>query len=329
MNDIDSSEVLENDDQEILYFWAVGDLHFRSDPQWDKIHTQRLASMFQDLATLWQEEGKPAFCVSPGDLVETGAPENYALAKSRILAQMPDIPFYPGIGNHEYYAEEWEETTRHTHEDFTQVWNKPNRYYWIENGILFIMLDEPDPFVPDPEIPLNPVTFTESTLDFLQTTLQQHPQHPTIIFAHCPLSNTVLDRDAEQKLDLTSQDTCFYVENSDEVRAILASHPHTGLYISGHTHSGWGSSQLIYTEQVHDHPITHVNLMSPWYTGLRGGMSKNRELATWEYTYDNPDVQASFAFHIYPQKAIIRVRNHLTQSWMAEWTVPLPFSSNE
>src|SRR5579871_1707616 len=50
---------------ELLYFWAFGDLHYNTPQQWRARHAQRLAPMFRDLRALWSQEGAPAFCVSP------------------------------------------------------------------------------------------------------------------------------------------------------------------------------------------------------------------------------------------------------------------------
>ena len=90
--------------EELLYFWAFGDLHYRARDQWHAMHARRLAPMFQDVRSLWLDEGAPAFCVSPGDIVDTGARENYTLATKDIAAQLGNIPFFPGIGNHEFHA---------------------------------------------------------------------------------------------------------------------------------------------------------------------------------------------------------------------------------
>ena len=309
--------------QQLLYFWALGDLHYRARDQWHAMHTQRLAPMFQDLRTLWRDEGFPAFCVSPGDIVDTGAPENYQLAKEDLAAQLGDIAFYPGIGNHEFHAESRADTT-HTAAEFSQVWDKPVRYSWTENEVLCIMLDQPNPYEPGDPRRENPrVIFSQESLTFLDTTLAQHIGGPAVIFAHCPLRDTVLDRDPRRNLDDDSQDPFFYVENSQEVRAILARHRNAGLYISGHTHSGWGSPQLVFTETLGDHPVTHLNLMCPWYTGRHRGPRLNADRSTLEYHSDTPDVLATFALHIYRHQALIRARDHRAGQWLAQWTVPL------
>ena len=58
---------------------------------------------------------------------------------------------------------------------------------------------------------------------------------------------------------------------AQEVRDILARHNNASLFISGHTHSGWEAPGLVLTEQLGNHPVTFINLMSPWYTGTHTG----------------------------------------------------------
>ncbi len=65
--------------------------------------------LYQDVCALWQEEGQPDFIVSPGDIVQSGSPENYALARLTLADRFGSIPFYPGIGNHEYHRERAED----------------------------------------------------------------------------------------------------------------------------------------------------------------------------------------------------------------------------
>jgi hypothetical protein len=82
--------------RELLFFWAFGDLPFFSQPDWTQVHARRLKEMFEDLHQLWQEMGSPAFCVSPGAIVETYAQENCAFAYARLKDELGTIPFYPG-----------------------------------------------------------------------------------------------------------------------------------------------------------------------------------------------------------------------------------------
>lgn len=313
MEQVHSVEPLSKSDEALLYFWALGDLHYSSIEAYHAIHMQRLAPMFRDLRSLWSREAAPAFCVSPGDIIELSTPENYQLAKKELESHLGKVPFYPGIGNHELWTE-GEESIEHLIQDYTAFWGKPVRYFWMQNGVVCIMLDVvgyPEPY------------YTQGTLAFLETALAKHPRHPAVIFAHCPLYNTVLDRDPERHLDYNTLHPFFAIQNSDEVRAMLARHRSAALYLSGHTHSGWGAPNLVYTEELGGHAVTSINLMSPWYTGSHKGLHLSDDRMTCEYFADEPDVLVSFAVQVYRDKAIIRLRDHRTRSWMAEWVVPV------
>jgi 3',5'-cyclic AMP phosphodiesterase CpdA len=295
------------------YFWAIGDLHYCANDQWKTFHAQRLAPMLTDLRSLWTVEGAPAFCVSPGDIIELSTPENFQLAKRQLTTVLGRIPFYPGLGNHELYAEN-SESEEHLIEDFMAFWGKPVRYYWVEGEVLYIMLDPigyPEPYL------------TQETLSFLQTALAKHPGYISVIFCHCPLYNTVLDRDPIKVLDYHSLDSFFALQNSADVRDILGRYKQVGLFLSGHTHSGWKAPQLVCTEKLSGHPVTFVNLMSPWYTGFHKGATLNEDGNVFEFDPDDPDLIVSFAFHIYRDQALIRLRDHKSRSWMAQWNIPL------
>ncbi len=304
-------------DQELLYFWAIGDLHYRTIEAWNKIHMQRLAPMFEDLHALWEEEGKPTFCVSPGDMVETCAPENYRLARIRLESQLGIVPFYAGIGNHEYYGPEGEDPATMA-DMFSLMWEKPLRYAWVAGNVACIMLDYPDPHT---LVEANKVYISQETLTFLSDALKEFSAYPTVVFLHCPLYNTVLDRDPEQHRDYNSLQSFFAPENSQEVRNILARHKNVCLYISGHTHSGWEAPNLVNTENLGGHSVTFVNLMSPWYTGRHKGPRINAD-GSVQYLPDEPDVLPTFAIRVYQQQISIRVRDHHTRQWLKEWRVP-------
>ncbi len=318
----------DRQEQELLYFWVIGDMHFRASGQWRAIHTPRMATVFDDIHALWREEGFPAFCVSPGDIVDTGYGANYEFAKRELAAQLGDMPFYQGIGNHEYqperFLESGKEDNLHTAEEFQAVWGKPIRYTWTagpKDEVVCIMLEQPTPFLPGMQRENPHVILPQESLDFLDTTLAANSNRLAVVFAHCPLHNTVLDRDPARNLDADSLEPFFFVENSSEVRAILAKHSNAALYISGHTHSGWGSPRLIFTEMLGDHPITHLNVMSPWYTGRNAGPRLNADHTRLEYRPDNPDVQATFAIRMYEHTVVIRAREHKTRQWLERWEV--------
>ncbi len=302
---------------ESVYYWAIGDMHYRALPLWHEFHSKRMAVMFDDLRTLWQTEGRPAFCVSPGDIIETCARENYDLAREALQAQLTNLPFYPGIGNHEYYGPDGEDPDRMA-ETFSAVWNRPIRYSWEVGPVGYIMLDYPNPStLENPER----VYLSDETLMFLDTTLEVYKGRPVVIFLHCPLRDTVLDRDVDR--DFNSRQSFFSPENSQAVRDILAQRGNACLVLSGHTHTGWEAPNLVVTERFGEQTVTFINLMSPWYTGTHTGPRISDDRKSFDYRADEPDVIPSFAFRIYPNHANVRVREHRTQQWLKEWNVPL------
>jgi calcineurin-like phosphoesterase family protein len=301
-----------------LSFWAIGDLHYRAISAWNEFHARRLAPMFDDLHDIWEREGKPAFCVSPGDLVETCASADYQIAHTTLLQQMAEVPFYPGVGNHEYFCLHSEDAA-HLEERFQTVWGYPVRYHWQAGDFVCIMLDYPNPStLANPE----QVYISQETLTFLDETLATNAAHPAIIFLHCPLRDTVLARNPIDDSDFSSTQPFFSPENSQEMRAILARYKNACLFLSGHTHSGWEAPNLVKTEQVGNHPITFVNLMSPWYTGAHRHIELDPDTQSLSYTPDNPDVVPSFAVHIENNQATIRIREHLSQRWLKTWECP-------
>lgn len=299
--------------EELLYFWALGDLHYYARAGWQELHTARLAPLFRDLRQLWAREGLPAFCVSPGDIVEMSGPEHYQLAGQQLRAQLGTVKFYPGVGNHELFGE-GEETEEELLRDFTTFWSQPPHYYWEEGGVVCIMLD-----VVGYPAPM----FTAESLAFLRTALAKHPRHLAVVFAHCPLYNTVLDRDPALRLDYDSLDPFFSVENSATVRQILAGHGNACLYLSGHTHTNWQAPSLVMTDHSGAHPVIYANLSSPWYTGRHHGARWLEEEQRYDYRADEPDVLASLAIHVMRSRVYLRLRDHRAGNWLTEWNIPL------
>ena len=230
------------------------------------------------------------------------------------------VPFYPGVGNHEYLCLQGEDSA-HLEERFQAVWGYPVRYHWQAGDFVCIMLDYPNPStLADPDY----VYISQETLTFLDETLTTNAAQPAIIFLHCPLRDTVLARNPAKDSDFSSTHFFFSPENSQEIRAILADHKNACLFFSGHTHSGWESPDLVKTEQIGNHPITFVNLMSPWYTSAHTGPRFSQDSQSLSYIADNPNIVPSFAVHIENNQATIRVREHLSRRWLKTWQCPCP-----
>lgn len=313
MDETQPSESARTSQEELLYFWALGDLHFYVHPKWHLVHTPRLNRVFQDLRQLWHEEGAPAFCVSPGDIIEVAEPEQYQFARAELTHRLAGVPFYPGLGNHELLTLQ-PMSNAELLEDFTIFWEQPPRYYWVAGKVVCVMLDV---------VGYGQPILTDETLAFLETALAKHPRHLALIFAHCPLYDTVLDRDPTRDLDYDSREPFFYLENSAQVREILARHSNARIYFSGHTHSGWQSPQLVFTEQLGKRPFTHVNLSSPWYTGKHHGIPWLGGGEFGDYRPDEPDISASWAVRVTSTQVTLRLRDHQAGSWLAEWAIPI------
>ena len=114
-----------------------------------------------------------------------------------------------------------------------------------------------------------------------------------------------------------------HLENSEEVRTVLARHTNACLYVCGHTHSGWGAPNLVLTEELGGHPLTSVNLLSPWYTGKHRGIEWLDGGKTCRYRPDDPDLSASLAVRVSREQINLRLRDHGTGNWLAEWNVPV------
>lgn len=307
----------QGDEGNLLSFWALGDLHYNSPESWQELHERRMSILFQDLRQLWGREGWPAFVVSPGDIVEEPSPDNYQLALSQLNKHLGQVPFYPGLGNHEMLAEGVENAAE-TLAVFHDFWKQAPRYFWVESGVLCVMLDVRG--YPRPAL-------SAEALTFLEMALHKFPRHPAIIFAHCPLYNTVLAREAdeeqEEPLDYESRHPFFSLSNSSEVRAQLGQHQNVCLYISGHTHSFWKAPGLVLTEDLGGHPVTHVNLSSPWYTGRHHGADWDEAAQRYSYRPDQTDLILSFGVQVQREQILLRLRDHSHGSWLREWTLPL------
>jgi hypothetical protein len=108
-------------------------------------------------------------------------------------------------------------------------------------------------------------TLSATTQTFLDTELG-NTSLDCLMFCHAPLDNTVIS-DLSQT-SASSTDPLWQTHPSDAIRTILAAHSNARAWVSGHTHSPIGARQLIKTEQLGGKRFLHLNVMSPWYTGV-------------------------------------------------------------
>ena len=94
MNDIQSLEATAYANRQLLYFWALGDLHYRANELWHTIHSRRMAPMFQDIDSLWDlMDSSVSVRVGSGQSARTiimPCPLNDSAQRGQLLPQLLD-----------------------------------------------------------------------------------------------------------------------------------------------------------------------------------------------------------------------------------------------
>jgi 3',5'-cyclic AMP phosphodiesterase CpdA len=158
-------------------------------------------------------ELQPAMLVLLGDTVETGKPEEYALALEIVKPVRSLIRSLPG--NHELLSG--------TINDFRKAWLvEPATLDLIDN--LPVMRFNSAVAGQKEEEYFGRVT--PDQLRLLDALLSARPTLPALLFSHHPLANTVG----------RSEEIQFAIENSQPIRDRIASHAAASIVFSGHTH---------------------------------------------------------------------------------------------
>jgi len=96
------------------------------------------------------------------------------------------------------------------------------------------------------------VRLSDATLEFLQKTLKENPDIPTIIFCHGPLLGSYVRKGGLPPLQATAQPAA-------RIRKILKKNPQAFLWVSGHIHMGPSSSSFSAKVNKVDH-ITNIHV---------------------------------------------------------------------
>lgn len=96
------------------------------------------------------------------------------------------------------------------------------------------------------------VRLSDATLDFLQKTLKENRDTPTIIFCHGPLLGSYVRKGGLPPLQATAQPAA-------KIRRILSKNPQAFLWVSGHIHMGPSSSSFSAKVNKVDH-ITNIHV---------------------------------------------------------------------
>jgi len=96
------------------------------------------------------------------------------------------------------------------------------------------------------------VRLSDTTLEFLQKTLKENPDTPTIIFCHGPLLGSYVRKGGLPLPQATAQPAA-------KIRKILKKNPQAFLWVSGHIHMGPSSSNFSAKVNKVDH-ITNIHV---------------------------------------------------------------------
>lgn len=211
----------------LLSFQVITDTHVRE----DRAHTynRHLELALRDIA----RNGESSVGIMHvGDLTDHGFPSEYE-EMARIWRMFEDKlpPLYATMGNHDVGLGVWEDRLRR----FLKFSGMEASYHehWIEDfQFLFLGTEENHELY---------AVLSDKQLEWLDLKLAEGASsgnRPAFLFLHQPLKNTVAGSSEEQEW--------HGVQEDDELRAVLAKHPHAILF-TGHTHWELGSENTQYS----------------------------------------------------------------------------------
>lgn len=160
---------------------------------------------------------KPDLILFTGDLVEGGSNWAYSVLKEEVAKI--DIPVFQGLGNHDN-----RDAYQNMFGDADFVDGKLN--YTIDDWpVRIVMLDTLQPGRHHGE-------FGESDADWLDTTLSEHPEKPTVLVLHHPPIETGIGWMTPKDDDPWIVRLRDVIELHDQVINLIAGHIH--CHISGH-----------------------------------------------------------------------------------------------
>jgi predicted phosphodiesterase len=254
---------------------VIGDLHI------DAIASDRLFAILDDVPET------PDQIVQVGDLTDLATQSQDAAA----IGFLGGLPYYLLVcGGHDVWAD------ARTPEQWAATYGMPGQNYVAEaNGVRLIVLGVNNVALPQ--------YLSAEQLVFLETSLQEAPDAPCLIFCHQPLYHSVLSPDPARFYDSTIRQ--YYTHEDAAIRGVLARHNNAKAWISGHTHSPYFAEGFLKLEQVGTHHMLMVNASSPHYTDRLLAQDPSEPVATVYLTIGEGEILA-------------RVRDHLSQQWIKQ-----------
>ncbi|MFB7815974.1 metallophosphoesterase family protein [Paenibacillus chitinolyticus] len=289
----------EETNRALLTFSVLSDIHIEAH---DKLSQDLLRKALLDHAALAPDSG---MMVLNGDLTD-GNPGDYN-ALAAVLNAMPHPPLHATMGNHEYYRM-WRTpfgsvdtsrlnpfwSTREAVGLFTRCFGYEKPYHAAEMaGYTFIFLsgegyrDVVKDAREDAYLSAEQMNWLGGRLSEASRT---HPGRPVFVFLHQPLVHTLKGSGQERG-----------VTDYKAFRRVLADYPQAVLF-SGHSHLDWSlGGQAVRTDF------------------LSVGSSSVRRVLNFDQKSVNPAKSESLLVQVYPDKLVIRVREHYSRSWIGTY----------
>jgi len=275
-------------ERRLLSFQVITDTHVTKDPE--HVHNRNLERALQDIAQNGQDS---IGIMHAGDVTDHGFPEEYdewARIWAKYEGQLPEV--YCATGNHDIAQGVWSDRLAR----FLAATGSAGPYYdqWIEGyHLIFLGTEEGlDLFC----------SLSETQLSWLDEKLgEQATSAPTFVFLHQPLLNTVAGSLEEQRWYGVTQD--------EELRAILAKHPHAILF-TGHTHWELTAAHTYYKGD-----------------GRLPAMFNAASVAyLWTDEDEHKDGSQGYYVEVYEDRVLVRGRDFEQGTWVeaAQFTVLLP-----
>ena len=261
-----------------------------------KLVNPKLERALADLQAL-----KPDLWLNNGDVTEDGILAQYGAFKDLISKAIPVDQLLVTTGNHDFYDFAIDDAA--SLRRFREVFGLPQHYTSkVVDGVHLVLLaDEMRKGAPKTGLP-DWAWITPEQLRWFEQVLADHRDRFTAVFLHQPLQNTVAGTTGTSPFGGTGQ--------AQELRDILGRNPQVKLWFSGHTHRRVDLENQV-SKQGH---TTFVALGSTAY--LLGAPPGGGSGGGKDYT-----ASQSRVMEIYPDRVVIRARDHVAKQWLDNLTV--------
>lgn len=266
----------------------------------------KLAEAVADYRTM-----KPDLWLVNGDITDRGKAAEYDAFKQIMAKVAKPEQWLVNTGNHDFYdpdASDEEELRR-----FKEAFGLSTPYSNRVVGDLHIVMLADERWKTAPGHRewawLNP-----EQLQWFEKVLQEHKDKWTVVCLHQPLQETVFWSHGRSN-------TFAGCGQAAELRAILKQNPQVKLWLSGHTHMGAEVPGNVVQQQG----VTFVGLGSTFYQFVKSESPEDQ--GGWPsvggFKKDFGANQSRW-LEVWPDKVVIRARDHVKKVWMDAYQVELP-----